>query len=154
VKRMNVVLMLVIAPLFLTSSTAGAISTNAAAKQYMKDVASVNTALKTFDSQIHAWNNSTADARGEHQAASVLTALGTLRKDFLSQTWPQFVKGDVRFMCKEDISSLDEDLHQIDNNSSLGNGAFQYVFHLDSKVTYLHASNVRRVLGLPSSRAL
>jgi hypothetical protein len=154
VKRKSVVPVLVITTLFLTSSTAGAISTNAAAKQYMKDVASVNAALKTFDSQINDWNDSTANAEGEQQAASVLTALGALRKNLLSQTWPQFVKGDLRFMVKEDITSLDEDLHQIDNNASLGNGAFQYVFHLDSKVTYLHASNVRRVLGLPSSGAL
>ncbi|MGA2968505.1 MAG: hypothetical protein ABSE75_01720 [Acidimicrobiales bacterium] len=153
-KRISVVPVLFIATLFLTSSTAGAISTKAAAKQYMRDVATVNVALKTFDSEINAWNNSTVDIEGEQQAASVLDALGKLRENFLNQTWPQFVKSDVRFICAEDISSLDEDLNQIDNNSSLGNGAFQFTFHEDSKVTHLHASNVRRVLGLPSSRAL
>lgn len=153
-KRKIVVPVLVIATLFLTSSTAGAISNEAAGKQYMRDVATANAALKTFDSEIDAWNNSTVDIEGEQQAASVLTALGTLRKNFLSQTWPQFVKDDVRFICAEDISSLDEDLNQIDNNSSLGNGAFQFTFREDSKVTHLHASNVRRFLGLPSSSAL
>lgn len=153
-KRKIVVSAMFIATLFLTSSTAGAISNKAAGKQYMRDVATANAALKTFDSEINAWNNSTVDIEGEQQAASVLDALGTLRKNFLSQTWPQFVKGDVRFICAEDISSLDEDLNQIDNNSSLGNGAFQFTFHEDSKVTHLHASNVRRVLGLPIGRAL
>jgi DNA-binding protein len=154
VKRKNVVPVLVIATLFLTSSTAGAISIKAAGKQYMKDVASANAALKTFDSEIKAWTNATADAEGEQQAASVLTALGTLRKNLLSQTWPQFVKGGVRFICEEDISSLVEDLHMIGGNSSLGNGAFQLTFRADSKITASDAFYVRRDLGLSSSRAL
>ena len=153
-KRKIVVPVLVIATLFLTSSTAGAINIKAAGKQYVKDVASANAVLKAFDSEINVWTNSTADAEGEQQAASVLTALGTLRKNLLSQTWPHFVKGGVRFICEEDISSLEEDLRQIGSNSSLGNGAFQFTFREDSKVTHLHASNVRRFLGLPSSRAL
>jgi hypothetical protein len=144
---------LVIATLLLTSSTAGAISIRAAGQQYLKDVASANAELKTFDSEINAWTNSTADAEGEQQAVSVLTALGPLRKNLLSQTWPQFVKGGVRYIC-EDISSLEEDLRMIDSNSSLGNGTFQYTFSADSKTIDSDAFYVRRDLGLPSSRAL
>lgn len=153
-ERRNAVPVLVIATVLLASSTAGGISVKAAGKQYLKDVASANAVLKTFNSEINTWTNSTADAKGEHQAALALTALRTLRENFLSQTWPQSVKGGVRFICEEDISSLEEDLHQIGSNSSLGNGAFQFTFREDSKVTALHASNVRRDLGLPSSSAL
>jgi hypothetical protein len=138
----------------LTSPTAGAISTKAAGRQYVQDVASANAALRTFDSEIRAWTNSTADAEGERQAASVLTTLETLQKNLLSQTWPHFVEGGVRFICEQDISSLEEDLRMIDNNSSLGNGAFQLTFRLDSRTLNSHAIYVRRDLGLPGSSAL
>ncbi len=47
-KRVIVVPVLVIATLILTSSTSGAISNKAAGKQYLKDVASANAALKTI----------------------------------------------------------------------------------------------------------
>jgi hypothetical protein len=154
VKRISVVPALVVATLFLTSSTAGAISVKAAAEQYAKDVASANAALETFDSEISAWTNATPDAEGEQQATSVLTVLVTLRKSLQRQTWPSFVKGDIRFICAEDISSLQEDLHEIDANSSLGNGAFQFTFRADSRVTNTGASNIRRKLGLPGSKAL
>ncbi|MGB8178794.1 MAG: hypothetical protein WCF63_01340 [Acidimicrobiales bacterium] len=120
----------------------------------MQDVASANAALRTFDSEIRAWTNSTADAEGERQAASVLTTLETLQKNLLSQTWPHFVEGGVRFICEQDISSLEEDLRMIDNNSSLGNGAFQLTFRLDSRTLNSHAFYVRRDLGLPGSSAL
>jgi hypothetical protein len=138
----------------LTSPTAGAISTKAAGRQYVQDVASANAALRTFDSEIRAWTNSTADAEGERQAASVLTTLETLQKNLLSQSWPHFVEGGVRFICEQDISSLEEDLRMIDNNSSLGNGAFQLTFRLDSRILNSHAFYVRRDLGLPGSSAL
>jgi hypothetical protein len=154
VKRQGVVPVLVIATLLLTSSTSGAISVKTAAKQYQEDVASANAALKTFDSEIDAWTNATPDAEGERQAASVLTLLETLRKSLQGQSWPKFVKGDIRFICAEDISSLQEDLHEIDSNSSLGNGAFQWTFRADTWVTNLDASNIRRDLGLPRSWAL
>jgi hypothetical protein len=154
VKRTIAVPVLAIAALLLTSSTSGAISVKAAGTQYLKDVASANAALRTFDSEISAWTNSTADAEGEQQAESVLTALKMLRKNLLSQTWPQFVKGGVRFICEEDISSLEEDLSMIDNNSSLGNGAFQLTFRADSKTMDSDAFYVRKDLGLPSSGAL
>jgi hypothetical protein len=153
VKRTFVVPAL-IATLLLSSSAAGAIGTKAAGEQYLKDVATANTALRTFDSEINAWTNSTADSEGEQQAASVLTALKTLRKNLLSQTWPRFVTGGVRFICEEDISSLEEDLRMIDSNSSLGNGAFQLTFRADSKTMDTDAFYIRRDLGLPSSRAL
>jgi hypothetical protein len=154
VKQRNVVPVLIVATLLLTSPTAGAISTKAAGRQYVDDVASANAALRTFDSEIRAWTNSTADAEGERQAASVLNTLETLQKNLLSQTWPQFVEGGVRFICEQDISSLEEDLRMIDNNSSLGNGAFQLTFRLDSRTLNSHAFYVRRDLGLPGSSAL
>lgn len=153
-KPRNVVPLVVVATLLLTSPTAGAISTKAAGRQYVQDVASANAALRTFDSEIRAWTNSTADAEGERQAASVLTTLETLQKNLLSQTWPHFVEGGVRFICEQDISSLEEDLRMIDNNSSLGNGAFQLTFRLDSRTLNSHAFYVRRDLGLPGSSAL
>jgi hypothetical protein len=153
VKRKNVVPVLVIATLLLASSTAGAISVKSAAKQYLEDIASANAALRTFDSEINAWTNSTADAEGEQQAASVLTPLVTLRKNLLSQTWPQSVKGGVRYIS-EDISSLEEDLRMIDANSSLGNGTFQFTFSADSKTIDSDAFYVRQDLDLPSSKAL
>jgi len=149
-----VVPLVVVATLLLTSPTAGAISTKAAGRQYVEDVASANAALRTFDSEIRAWTNSTADAEGERQAASVLTTLETLQKNLLSQSWPHFVEGGVRFICEQDISSLEEDLRMIDNNSSLGNGAFQLTFRLDSRTLNSHAFYVRRDLGLPGSSAL
>jgi hypothetical protein len=154
VKRRNVVPVTVITALLLTSSTAGAISIKAAGEQYVKDVASANAELKTFDSEINAWSNSTADTEGERQAASVLAALKTLQKNLLSQSWPQFVKGGVQFICEEDISSLEEDLRMIDSNSSLGNGAFQLTFRADSKTMDADAFYVRRALDLPTSSAL
>jgi hypothetical protein len=154
VKRTFVVPVLVIASLVLTSSTSDAMSVKAAGRQYTTDVASANAALKTFDSQIHAWTNSTADVEGEQQAAPVLNALRALQKNLLIQNWPQYVEGGVRFICDEDISSLEEDLREIDNNSSLGNGAFQFTFLADSKTMNSHAFYVRRDLGLPSSKAL
>jgi hypothetical protein len=154
VKRTIVVPILVVITLLLASSTASAISTRAAGEQYLKDVASADTALKTFDSEIKAWTNSTADTEGERQAASVLSVLVQLRKNLLSQTWPSSVKGDVRFIGEEDISSLEEDLRWIDSNSSLGNGAFQLTFRADSKTMDTDAFYVRRYLGLPSSGAL
>ena len=153
-KPRNVVPLVVVATLLLTSPTAGAISTKAAGRQYVEDVASANAALRTFDSEIRAWTNSTADAEGERQAASVLTTLEALQKNLLSQTWPHFVEGGVRFICEQDISSLEEDLRMIDNNSSLGNGAFQLTFRLDSRTLNSHAFYVRRDLGLPGSSAL
>ncbi len=153
-KPRNVVPLVVVATLLLTSPTAGAISTKAAGRQYVQDVASANAALRTFDSEIRAWTNSTADAEGERQAASVLTTLETLQKNLLSQSWPHFVEGGVRFICEQDISSLEEDLRMIDNNSSLGNGAFQLTFRLDSRTLNSHAFYVRRDLGLPGSSAL
>jgi hypothetical protein len=149
-----VVPLIVVATLLFTSPTAGAISTKAAGRQYVQDVASANAALRTFDSEIRAWTNSTADAEGERQAASVLTTLETLQKNLLSQTWPRFVEGGLRFICEQDISSLEEDLRMIDNNSSLGNGAFQLTFRLDSRTLNSHAFYVRRDLGLPGSSAL
>jgi hypothetical protein len=145
---------LIIATLLLSSTSASAIGIKAAGEQYLKDVATANTALKTFNSEIDAWTNSTADAEGEQQAASVLTALKTLQKNLLSQTWPRFVTGGVRFICEEDISSLEEDLRMIDSNSSLGNGAFQLTFRADSKTMDTDAFYIRRDLGLPISRAL
>jgi hypothetical protein len=154
VKRAIVVPALTTAALLLSSSTVGAIGVKAAGEQYLKDVATANTALKTFDSEINTWTNSTADAEGEQQAASVLTTLKTLQRNLLSQTWPRLVKGGVRFICEQDISSLEEDLHMIDNNSSLGNGAFQLTFRADSQTLDSHAFYIRRDLGLPSSRAL
>jgi hypothetical protein len=154
VNRTFVVPALVITILLPSSSTAGAIGIKAAGEQYLKDVATANFALNTFDSEINAWTNSTADAEGEQQAASVLTALKTLRLHLLSQTWPRSVKGGVRFICEEDISSLEEDLRMIDSNSSLGNGAFQLTFRADSKTMNSDAFYIRRDLGLPSSRAL
>lgn len=153
-KRRHVLPFVVIATLLLSSATAGAISTRAAGKQYAKDVASANAALKTFDAQMGAWTNSTADAQGEREAAAVLETLNALQKNLLSQSWPQFVKGGVQFICEEDISSLQEDLREIDNNSSLGNGAFQLTFRADSHTLLSDAFYVRRELGLPSSGAL
>jgi hypothetical protein len=154
VKRRVIVPVIFIVGLLLASSTAGAITTKAAGEQYLKDVASANAALRTFDTEIKAWTNSTADSEGERQAASVLNALVTLRKNLLSQAWPASVKGDVRFIGEEDISSLEEDLRWIDSNSSLGNGAFQLTFRADSKTLDTDAFYVRRDLGLPSSGAL
>ena len=138
----------------LVAPTAGAIGVKAAGRQYVKDVASANAALKTFDSQIKTWTNSTADAEGERQAESVLATLNALQKNLLNQTWPRVVKGGVRFICEEDISSLQEDLREIDNNSSLGNGAFQLTFREDSQTLDSDAFYIRRELGLPESRAL
>jgi hypothetical protein len=153
VKRRSVVPVLIIATLLLASTTAGAISVKAAGEQYLKDVASANAALKTFYSEETAWTNSTADTEGERQAASALTPLVTLRKNLLSQRWPQFVKGGVRYIS-EDISSLEEDLRMVDSNSTLGNGTFQFTFSVDTKTIDSDALFVRRDLGLPSSRAL
>ena len=96
----------------------------------------------------------TADAEGEVQAKSVLTTLKTLQKNLLTQAWPRLVKGGVRFICQEDISSLEEDLRMIDNNSSLGNGAFQMTFRADSQTLDSDAFYIRKDLGLPSSRVL
>jgi hypothetical protein len=154
VKRATAVPGLVIAAILVASSTAGAINTRAAGQQYLKDVAPADAALKTFDSEIHAWTNSTADSKGEHQAASTLSALVKAQKRLLSQTWPPSVNGDVRFICEEDISSLEEDLHEIDGNSMLGNGAFKLTFSADSRTLALDAFYVRRELGLPSSGSL
>ncbi|MGC1237788.1 MAG: hypothetical protein WA860_03250 [Acidimicrobiales bacterium] len=153
-KRTIVVPLLVIATLLLTSSMSSAMGLKSAGKQYLTDVAPANAALKSFESEIHAWTNSTPDAEGEHQAAPVFTALRTLQRNLLSQTWPRFVKGGVRFICDEDITSLEEDLSMIDSNSSLGNGAFQFTFSADSKTIDSHALYVRRDLGLPGGRAL
>ena len=153
-KRTIVVPLLVIATLLLTSLTSGAMSVKAAGKQYLSDVAPANAALRSFESEIHAWTNSTPDAEGEQQAAPVFTALRTLRRNFLSQTWPRFVQGGVRFMCDEDIASLEEDLSMIDANSSLGNGAFQFTFSADSKTIDSHAFYVRRDLDLPGGSDL
>jgi hypothetical protein len=154
VKRTTVVPVVVIATLLLAPSTSGAISVKAAGQQYLKDVASANTALTTFDSEENAWTNSTPDAEGEQQAAPVLTALRTLQRNLLSQPWPQFVKGDVQYICEEDISSLEEDLNWIDGNSTLGNGTFQFTYGVDSKTIDSDAFYVRRYLDLPSRRDL
>jgi hypothetical protein len=154
VKRTIVVPLLAIATLLLTSSTSGAMSLKAAGKQYLMDVAPANAALKSFESEITAWTNSTPDVEGEQQAAPVFTALKELQRNILNQTWPRFVKGGVRFICEEDISSLEEDLSMIDSNSSLGNGAFQFTFSADSKTIDADAFYVRQDLGLPSGGAL
>jgi hypothetical protein len=138
VKRAIAAAVVVFATL-LVAPTAGAIGVKAAGRQYVKDV---------------AWTNSTADAEGERQAESVLTTLNALQKNLLNQTWPRVVKGGVRFICEEDISSLQEDLREIDNNSSLGNGAFQLTFREDSQTLDSDAFYIRRELGLPESRAL
>jgi len=145
---------MIIATLLMPSSMSGAINTRAASQQYLEDVAPANTALESFTSEIHAWTNSTPDTEGERQAASVLSALGTLRKKLLSQSWPQSVNGGLEFIVREDISSLQEDLNSIDGNSSLGNGAFLLTWSADSATLASHAFYVRRDLGLPSSRAL
>jgi hypothetical protein len=154
VKRTIVVPVLVIATLLLTSSTSGAMSLKAAGKQYLTDVAPADAALKSFESEMRAWSNSTSDAEGEQQAAPVFAALRTLQRSLLSQTWPRFVKGGVRFICDEDIASREEDLSMIDGNSSLGNGAFQFTFSADSKTIDSDAFYVRKDLGLSSGRAL
>jgi hypothetical protein len=154
VKRRNAVPVVVVATLLLTSLTAGAIGVKAAGRQYAEDVASANVALKTFNSEINEWTNSTADAEGERQAASVLATLKALQKNLLSQNWPRFVKGGVRFICQEDISSLEEDLREIGSNSSLGNGAFQITFRADSRTLDSDAFYIRKDLGLPTSGAL
>jgi hypothetical protein len=146
--------LLITVTLLLASSSANAITTKAAGRQYLNDVASADAALNIFDSQVHSWTNSTADTEGEHEAATVLEALRTLRENLLSQDWPQFVKGDVRFIGVEDISSLEEDLREIDSNSSLGNGAFQLTFSADSRTMDSDAFYVRKKLGLPISKAL
>jgi hypothetical protein len=153
VKRAIVVPVLVIAALILTSSASGAISNKAAGKQYLKDVASANAALETFGSEINAWTDSTSDAEGQRQAASALTALVTLRENFLSQTWPRSVEGGVRYIGEEDISLLEENLRMI-GYTALGNGTFQFAFGVISKTMDSDASYVRKDLGLPSSRAL
>jgi hypothetical protein len=150
---MTVVPAAVIATLLLVPSTSGAMSIKAAGEQYLKDVAPAEAALKTFYAEEIAWTNSTPDAEGEQQAASVLAALETLRKNLQSQTWPQFVEGGVQYI-RWDISSLQEDLSWIDGNSTLGNGTFQYTFSNDSKTLDSDAFYLRRDLGLPSSRAL
>jgi hypothetical protein len=154
VKRSIAVTGLTIATLVLSSSVVGAINMKAAGEQYVKDVASANVALKTFNAEIDAWSNSTADAEGERQAASVLAALQATQKNLLSQSWPRYVRSGVRFICEEDISSLEEDLREIDSNSSLGNGAFQLTFREDSKTLDSHAFYLRKDLGLPGSGAL
>jgi hypothetical protein len=153
VKRAIVVPVLIIAALILTSSASGAISNKAAGKQYLKDVASANAALETFGSEINAWTDSTSDAEGQRQAASALTALVTLRENFLSQTWPRSVEGGVRYIGEEDISLLEENLRMI-GYTALGNGTFQFAFGVISKTMDSDASYVRKDLGLPSSRAL
>lgn len=150
-KRRGIVSGLTMTALLLTPTATGAISIRAAGKQYAKDVASANLALKAFDSEINSWTNATVDSQGEHQAAPVLIALRTLQRNLLSQTWPQSVRGSVRFICHEDISSLEEDLRMIDGNSSLGNGAFQITFRADTRTINLHAFYVRVDLGLPRS---
>jgi hypothetical protein len=154
VKRRYVIPAVVIAALLLTPISANAIGIKAARRQYVKDVASANAALKTFNSEIKVWTNSTADAEGERQAESVLASLNSLQRNLLSQTWPRSVKGGVQFICEQDISSLQEDLREIDNNSSLGNGAFQLTFREDSQTLDSDAFYIRRELGLPTSGAL
>jgi hypothetical protein len=153
VKRAIVVPVLVIAALVLTSSTSGAISNEEAGKQYLKDVASANAALETFGSEIDAWTNATSDSEGQRQAASALAALVTLRKNFLSQTWPRSVEGRVRYIGEEDISLLEENLRMI-GYTALGNGTFQFAFGAISKTLDSDAFYVRKDLGLPRSRAL
>ncbi|HTB09504.1 MAG TPA: hypothetical protein VK704_06805 [Acidimicrobiales bacterium] len=153
-KRTLVGAVLVVATLLVASSAAGAIGMRAAGKQYLKDVTSVDAALKTFDSQIHAWTNSTKDVQGEREAKSLLSALVNVRFRLLNQAWPQSVKGGVVFICTQDISSLEEDLREIDSNSMLGNGAFQLTFSADSRTLALDAFYVRKDLGLPNSRSL
>ncbi len=152
--RRVLVPVLIVATLFAPSSIAGAITTRAASAQYVNDVAPANAALTSFTTEVNAWTNATPDAEGEREAASVLTALGTLQKKMLSQTWPPMVEGGVVFIVREDISSLDEDLDSISDNSSLGNGAFKLTWDADSKTVAWHAFYVRRDLGLPSSRVL
>jgi hypothetical protein len=154
VKRATSVPVVLVATALLMSSSAGAISTRSAGQQYLEDVASANTALRTFDSQIHSWTNFTADVQGEHEAASVLAVLQALQRNLLTQPWPQSIKGDVRFIGGQDIPSLEEDLRMISNNSSLGNGAFQLTFDADSQTIDAHAYYVRKDLGLPRSGAL
>ena len=153
-KRTLAGVVLVVATLLVASSSAGSIGIRAASKQYLNDVASADAALKTFDSQIHRWTNSTADTQGEREAKSLLSALVHVRKRLLSQSWPQSVKGGVVFICTQDISSLEEDLREIDGNSMLGNGAFQLTFSADSRTLALDAFYVRKDLGLPNSRSL
>jgi hypothetical protein len=154
VKARIVAVVVVSGAFLLTAPTAGAIGVKAAGRQYVQDVASANAALKTFNSQIKAWTNSTADAEGERQAESVLVTLNALQRDLLNQSWPRFVTGSVRFIGEEDISSLQEDLREIDNNSSLGNGAFQLTFREDSQTLDSDSFYIRRDLGLPTSGAL
>lgn len=152
-KRSIVVSVLVVATLLLSSSTSSAISIKTAGKQYLRDVAPANAALKSFDSETNAWTNATPYAEGVQRAALVLTAIGKLRKNLLSQNWPPFVKGGVQYL-REDISALEADLSSIGSNTSLGNGTFQYTFSVDSKTMDSDAFYVRKDLGLPSSGAL
>ncbi len=140
--------------ILLAAPAAGAIGVRAAGRQYVKDVASADVALKAFNAQIKAWTNSTPDTEGERQASAVLATLNTLQRNLLSQSWPKLVKGGVRFICEEDISSLQEDLREIDSNSSLGNGAFQLTFREDSQTLDTDAFYIRKELGLPTRGAL
>jgi len=150
VKRIVVVLALVLPTLLLSSASSATTSMKAASAQYLKDVAAADVALTSFDLQERAWTDATPDVEGEQQAAPVFTALGTLQRKLRSQTWPLSVRNGVHYV-REDIASLEEDLSEIDANSSLGNGTFQITFSADSRTLESDAFYLRQALGLPSS---
>jgi hypothetical protein len=150
VKRIAIFPVLVVATLLLASSGSATTSIKTASLQYLKDVAPADVALSSFDLEERAWNNATPDVEGEQQAAPVFRALGTLQRQLRSQAWPPSVKVGVQYI-REDIASLLEDLSEIDDNSSLGNGTFQITFCADSRTLDSDAFYLRQALGLPNS---
>lgn len=135
--------------LLLTSSTAGAsITKKAAGKQYLKDVAPLNTQITKFNAESDKWTSATTDAQGEKAATPLIAALRTLQNKLLSQSWPSGAKHDVRVLYNE-TSSLEADLLTISTISDLDSGSWASKFANDATKVGSDANIVRHDLGLP-----
>ncbi len=137
-----------LAILLVVSTAANAITVKAAAKQYLKDVAPVNSALTKFADQAGKWSDSTTDAQAENDATPAINALQKLQNELLSQSWPAKAKGDVRTLYKA-IPGLEANLFALSGITILNDGSWLSTFSTDSATIGSDSNIVRHDLKLP-----
>ena len=133
----------------LVPSTAGA-STNvtAGAKQYLGDVAPLNTMISKWNAETSKWTRSTTSAQIKAQTTPLIAAFRTFQKKLLGQLWPTKAVRDVVALYTS-VSFLESILQSLDTLSMPSAGVYLSEAQGQDSITASNANPVRRELGLP-----
>jgi hypothetical protein len=124
-----------------------AISKKAAGKQYLRIFGPTGSAASTFGTEAGAWTSSTTDAQAEADAKPLITALQTLNRALLKDSWPAGARSDAKAVVRSD-KPLIRDLQSLSNLDRSSISSYVATFDKDANAFGTAATNLQQDLGL------